>query len=207
MRASTRAASGIMRVLPIWASAELDVTMSNSRSVAFFNSVPMQTEVSWVGTESKLVGIRFLSSTRETETLIGKCLERLTEKRARLGSKAHPLLVADDDQEILGFLTKALTRHGFSVHRASRGFEALELIRELRPALVLLDILMPGIDGVDICKTMRADVEMGDIPVIFLSALDPERLHQVADEAGATDYLSKPVALTDLINLVGKYLK
>jgi DNA-binding response OmpR family regulator len=60
---------------------------------------------------------------------------------------------------------------------------------------------------VDIVKMMRADLEMSEIPVIFLSALDTERLHQVADEAGATDYLSKPVNLSDLINMVGMYLK
>lgn len=80
-------------------------------------------------------------------------------------------------------------------------------MRETRPNLVVLDILMPGIDGVDICKMMRADVEMADIPVIFLSALDPARLHIVADEAGASDYLGKPVALADLINMFGTYLK
>jgi CheY-like chemotaxis protein len=71
----------------------------------------------------------------------------------------------------------------------------------------VLDILMPGIDGLDICKMMRADVEMAEIPVIFLSALDEDRLHQIADEAGATDYLCKPVSLADLLNLIGSYLK
>jgi DNA-binding response OmpR family regulator len=62
-------------------------------------------------------------------------------------------------------------------------------------------------DGVDICKTMRADVELADIPVIFASALDQARLHLVADESGATDYLSKPLTLGDLLNVVGRYLK
>ena len=75
------------------------------------------------------------------------------------------------------------------------------------PALVLLDILMPRIDGADVCKAMRADAEMADIPVIFVSALEIETLHRVADESGASDYLVKPVALSDLFNLVGRYLK
>jgi DNA-binding response OmpR family regulator len=63
------------------------------------------------------------------------------------------------------------------------------------------------LDGVDICKTMRADAEMLDIPVIFVSALNERQLHAVADDAGATDYLQKPVNLSELINLVGHYLR
>lgn len=167
--------------------------------------LPLSAEVSWAGATSGMVGLHFLSVTREAEALIARCMARLAAKRVARGPSS--LLVADDEPAILDFLEKALTRHGFAVHKASRGEQALELVRELRPALVMLDILMPGIDGVDVCKTMRADVEMADIPVIFLSALDPKRLHEVADEAGATDYLSKPVALTALINLVGTYLK
>jgi CheY-like chemotaxis protein len=169
------------------------------------SNLPLSAEVSWAGGQSGMVGLHFLSVGFETEKLINKCLERLAAKRVMRGPST--VLIADDEPAILTFLDKALTRHGFSVHKASRGEQALELVRELRPALVMLDILMPGIDGVDICKTMRADVEMADIPVIFISALDPRRLHEVADEAGATDYLSKPVALSELINLVGTYLK
>ncbi len=167
--------------------------------------LPLQAEVSWVGAGVGMIGLHFLNLSREAEALIAQSLVRLAAKRIARGPSS--LLVADDEPAILTFLEKALTRHGFTVHATNRGEKALELVRELRPALVMLDILMPGIDGVDICKIMRADVEMADIPVIFLSALDPRRLHEVADEAGATDYLSKPVALTELINLVGTYLK
>ena len=178
---------------------EMMLTLDDGRQL------PLRAEVSWAGTASGMVGLHFLNVNREAEVLIDKSLARLAAKRIMRGPSS--LLVADDEPAILTFLEKALTRHGFTVHTASRGEQALELVRELRPALVMLDILMPGIDGVDICKTMRADVEMADIPIIFLSALDPRRLHEVADEAGATDYLSKPVALTELINLVGTYLK
>ena len=95
---------------------------------------------------------------------------------------------------------------GIPVLAASSGPEALALL-SADVDLVLLDILMPGMDGVDICKVMRADIELASIPVIFLSALEAGRLHAVADEAGATDYLPKPTTLTELLNLVGTHLK
>ncbi|MHB8875697.1 MAG: response regulator [Myxococcaceae bacterium] len=167
-------------------------------------ALPMRAEVSRGGSGSRLVGLRFLEVPPE-------CAERIAGSIAR-AVKAAPevtpcIVVADDDPLILDFLAKALSRFGYQIQKARRGEEALSLVREAKPKLVVLDILMPGIDGVDICKMMRADVEMADIPVIFLSALDPSRLHAVADESGATDYLVKPVALADLLNVVGAYLK
>jgi CheY-like chemotaxis protein len=168
--------------------------------------VRLLAEVSRAGTQDGLSGLRFVQPPQEISERISAAVARLSDP-AQHPPKPPSLLVADDDATILNFLDKALTRFGYEVHKARRGEEALALVRETRPNLVLLDILMPGIDGVDICKMMRADIEMADIPVIFLSALDPERLHTVADEAGASDYLSKPVALADLINMVGSYLK
>ena len=168
--------------------------------------VRLMAEVSRDGTADGQSGLRFIDPPPEISARIAAAVARLNAP-AEHQIKPQSLVVADDDPMILNFLDKALTRFGYEVHKARRGEEALALVRETRPNLVLLDILMPGIDGVDICKMMRADIEMADIPVIFLSALDSHRLHTVADEAGASDYLSKPVALADLINLVGSYLK
>lgn len=168
--------------------------------------IPFQAEVSWARNDKRLVGLRFLELTPHAGQLIDAALGRLQQKLAGLTPRSQ-VLVADDEPNILEFLTKSLNKHGYDVRKARRGEEALDMIRELRPQLVILDILMPGIDGVDICKMMRADVEMADIPVIFLSALEESRLHAVADEAGATDFLTKPVHLADLINMVGRYLK
>ncbi len=161
-------------------------------------------EVTRDGNGVRLAGVRFLDLPEEARRRISDAVTRLTPPE---GSRQLAIVIADDDPIILEFLSKALTQYGYVVHKARRGEDAIALVRELKPKLVLLDILMPGIDGVDICKMMRADVDLADIPVIFLSALDPERLHQVADEAGATDYMVKPVALADLINMVGAYLK
>jgi CheY-like chemotaxis protein len=168
--------------------------------------IPFQAEVSWARNDKRLVGLRFLELTPHAERLVDEAVARLEKKLASLAPRSQ-ILVADDEPNILEFLTKALNRHGYDVRQARRGEEALDMIRELRPQLVIMDILMPGIDGVDICKMMRADVEMAEIAVIFLSALDEGRLLSVADEAGATDFLKKPVNLADLLNMVGRYLK
>jgi len=169
------------------------------------SALPLEAEVSWARNDKRLVGMRFVNVGSEAQERLKAAVERLA-RRGRSGARS-PIVVADDEPHILEFLSKALNKSGYEVRKAQRGEEALDLIREVRPALVVLDILMPGIDGVDICKMMRADVEMADIPVVFLSALDTARLHHLADEAGATDYLTKPVNLADLINLVGTYLR
>jgi CheY-like chemotaxis protein/Tfp pilus assembly protein PilZ len=168
--------------------------------------IPVQAEVSWARNDKRLVGLRFLELTPHAEKLIDEAMARLDKKLQSVPTTAQ-ILVADDEPNILEFLTKALNKHGYDVRKARQGEEALDMIRELRPQLVIMDILMPGIDGVDICKMMRADVELAEIPVIFLSALEESRLFAVADEAGATDFLKKPVNQADLLNMVGRYLK
>jgi len=117
------------------------------------------------------------------------------------------LLVADDNPDILEFLQRALSRFGFEILTAEDGTAALTLIQSRRPKLVILDVLMPGIDGAEICRVMRANESLVEVPVLFISALESDALHHLADEAGANDYLTKPMDLTDLINLVGSYLK
>jgi CheY-like chemotaxis protein len=167
--------------------------------------LPLLAEVSWTEPEVGALGLRFVDMSSEASRRGVQALGRRAHaSRERAGNET--IVVADDDPDILNLFTRALTRSGYQVYQARRGEEALDLVRELRPPLVLLDILMPGIDGVEICKAMRADAELADIPVIFLSALDATRLHSVADEAGATDYLSKPILLADLDAMVAAYL-
>ncbi|MBL8951365.1 MAG: response regulator [Myxococcaceae bacterium] len=164
----------------------------------------IRAELTREGPEGRYVGLRFIEL---TEALAAQLKAEVARLAARPASAKPTVLVADDDTSILDFLSKALSKFGYEVLKAKSGPEALSIIREVKPRLVLLDILMPGIDGVDICKVMRADVELAAIPVIFLSALEAGRLHAVADEAGATDYLPKPTTLTELLNLVGSHLK
>lgn len=88
---------------------------------------------------------------------------------------------------------------------SGRGHEALELARTLRPRLLLLDVLMPGIDGTELCQTLRGDTALSALPIILLSAMG-NRLEQVADQAGATDCLAKPLTLGAIKAVVEKYL-
>ena len=104
-------------------------------------------------------------------------------------------------------MTTALSKSGYDVFHATNGDDALDMIRELHPALVVMDILMPGADGAEICKVMRSDAELADIKVVFVSALGEEVLHSVADEAGANDYLAKPLHLSELTEMVSHYLE
>lgn len=195
--------TGLLLVSPVellvGQAVQAVLSLGDDQSLAF------QAEVSWARNDKRLVGLRFVNLSAQAEAVLTSALERFAAQ-AR-GHLRPPIVVADDEPNILEFLSKALHKYGYEVRKARRGEEALDVIREQKPALVVLDILMPGIDGVDICKMMRADVEMVEIPVIFVSALDTARLHQIADEAGATDYLSKPVSLADLLNLVGTYLR
>jgi CheY-like chemotaxis protein len=177
---------------------QLQVTLDDGTPLA------LSAEVTREGPETDYCGLRFLDVDGAAAAALKAQVERLVARPPR---DRQLVLVADDEPDILTFLSWALSRHGFEVLKASTGREAMALIRQARPTLVLLDILMPGMDGVDICKAMRADVELSQVPVIFASALDEGRLHAVADEAGATDYLSKPLLLGDLLNMVGKYLK
>lgn len=176
---------------------EFDMTMDDGSTLAASAEVTRELDDCYRG-------VHFVELSPTGLGVLRAQLERLTARPTRT---RQLLLVADDDAGIREFLTRALSKHGYQVLKASGGQEALALIREERPALVLLDILMPGVDGVDICKTMRADVELAPVPVIFASALDQSRLHAIADEAGATDYLTKPLTLGDLLNVVGRYLK
>ena len=164
-------------------------------------------EVSWAQPGRKLVGVHIVDAAPDLQGRLRDAIRDLRAQQERSREVKLSIVVADDDPGILEFLASALGRHGAEVYQAQNGEEAIQLARALQPALVVMDILMPHLDGADVCKAMRADAELADVPVIFASALDPETLHRVADASGATDYLMKPLALTDLLNLVGRYLR
>lgn len=112
----------------------------------------------------------------------------------------HPIqariLLADDDRLILMTLAEGLTEAGFSVLTASNGEQALELCRTERPDLALLDIRMPGLDGIALANRLRAEV---GVPFVMLTAYDDAHLVRDAVEAGALGYLVKPVDVVRII--------
>ncbi|WP_244625571.1 response regulator [Methylobacterium mesophilicum] len=104
-------------------------------------------------------------------------------------------MVIDDDQATRDLLARFLAREGFHVATAGDGLAGLEQARTRRPRVILLDVTMPRMDGWTVLRTLRADPELGDLPVIMVTVLDEQNL---AFSLGATDYLQKPVDWTQL---------
>ncbi|MFC6489870.1 response regulator [Nitratireductor sp. GCM10026969] len=108
------------------------------------------------------------------------------------------ILVVDDSPEALGFLTRALEEAGITVLVATSGEAALDILGRLTPDIVLMDAVMPGFDGFETCRRIKAQAAIAHVPVIFMTALT-ETEHVVrALEAGGVDYLTKPINLEEL---------
>jgi DNA-binding response OmpR family regulator len=116
------------------------------------------------------------------------------------------ILVADDDDDILLLVTTRLRRDGFDVVQASSGDKALELAREKRPRLAVLDIGMPGLDGLEVLEQIRADEELRDMRVLLLTAKAQESDVRRGYETGADAYVKKPFSPADLAARVRELL-
>jgi DNA-binding response OmpR family regulator len=108
------------------------------------------------------------------------------------------IVIAEDDPDILQLVAIRLERSGYEVHRARDGEQALELVSEHIPDLVVLDVLMPKLTGLDVTRRIRADPATREIPVILLTARVEEGDIKQGFEAGATDYLKKPFSPHEL---------
>jgi DNA-binding response OmpR family regulator len=108
------------------------------------------------------------------------------------------ILVADDDEDILLLVTTRLQRDGFDIISARSGDQALALARERRPALAVLDIGMPGLDGVEVLEHIRADDDLREMLVLLLTAKAQESDVRRGFDAGADAYVKKPFSPADL---------
>lgn len=102
------------------------------------------------------------------------------------------VLVVEDDPETRRFYTDALTRHGFVVDQAHNGHQALTKALESSPDLVLMDIAVPGIDGIELCRRLRADVRTRHVPVLAVTGYDDRHYPDRVRLAGANHVLIKP---------------
>src|SRR3954451_5251038 len=114
------------------------------------------------------------------------------------------VLVVEDDATLASALRYNLERSGYACLVAGDGARALELAKRERPALVLLDLMLPGIDGVEVCKRLRAD---SNVPIIMLTALVEEVDRIVGLEIGADDYVTKPFSMRELMARVRAALR
>jgi DNA-binding response OmpR family regulator len=113
------------------------------------------------------------------------------------------ILVVDDEDDILQFLELVLREKGYDVVTAAGGQEALTRAQIEKPDLVLLDIMMPQMDGWEVLKLLRVDEETSDIPVAMLSARTEAKDRVQGLQEGAIDYICKPFALQELLDKIG----
>lgn len=114
------------------------------------------------------------------------------------------LLVIDDDSAVTDLLSLLLKSQGFEVFATNNSAEGLSMIRELQPDLVVLDLMMPEMDGWEVCRSVR---QFSQVPIIILSALnDPSMIASVLD-AGADDYLTKPTPSRVLVAHINRLAK
>lgn len=121
-------------------------------------------------------------------------------------AKKLSILVVDDTPENLRLLIRMLTEHGYRVRSAPNGEHALATVHKELPDLILLDILMPDIDGYEVCRRLKADEQTRDIPVIFISALDEVFDKITAFSIGGVDYITKPFQLEEVLARVQTHL-
>ncbi|MGE2688589.1 response regulator transcription factor [Mycolicibacterium pulveris] len=107
------------------------------------------------------------------------------------------ILVVDDDRAVRESLRRSLSFNGYSVELAQDGVEALELITNNRPDAVVLDVMMPRLDGLEVCRQLRSTGD--DLPILVLTARDSVSERVAGLDAGADDYLPKPFALEELL--------
>src|SRR5580698_6157201 len=109
------------------------------------------------------------------------------------------ILLIEDDADLFSLLKYNLEKEGFSMSGLQTGKGAVELSRQVRPDLILLDIMLPDSDGLDICKGIRKDPDLAQVPIIFLTARASETDRIVGLELGANDYIVKPFFIRELI--------
>lgn len=114
------------------------------------------------------------------------------------------VLVVDDDRKITGLLQRALTYEGYAVRTANDGKAALAMAAEVPPDLVVLDLMLPSVDGLEVCRRLR---QVGDVPILMLTAKDAVSDRVAGFETGADDYLVKPFALEELLARVKVLLR
>ena len=117
------------------------------------------------------------------------------------------ILVVDDEEDILALLNYNLKEYGFRTRLARDGREGLEAVRSGGVDLVVLDVMMPGMNGTDVCRTIRESPELSDLPIIMLTARSEEEDHVRGLDVGADIYLTKPVSIPVIMSQIRALLR
>jgi two-component system, OmpR family, alkaline phosphatase synthesis response regulator PhoP len=116
------------------------------------------------------------------------------------------ILIVEDDTDLLEILRLALKSEGFSIATARNGLEALKKARSLLPDLIVLDLVLPELDGFAVCETLRLDRALAAVPIIVVTGLASEFTRLAGFEAGASDYVAKPFTPAELVSKVEHWL-
>lgn len=117
------------------------------------------------------------------------------------------MLVVEDDRDIAELVAHHLDKAGYASEILRSGVEVMPAVRERPPALVVLDLMLPGRDGLDVCRSMRADPRTSAVPIIMLTARIDETDRVVGLEVGGDDYVTKPFSPKELVARVGAVLR
>ncbi len=116
------------------------------------------------------------------------------------------VLIAEDHADVRALIRVSLELEDFDIHEAPDGLAALDQARRLRPHLMLLDLMMPGLDGLQVCQQVKADPALRRTKVVMLTARDRADDRRAASQAGADHYLAKPFSPLELLQVVNRLL-
>jgi len=128
------------------------------------------------------------------------------QKKMRQSTVKGTILVVDDEPDIQELVRFNLEREGYDIILADTGEDALELAKSKQPQLIVLDLMLPGLDGLDVCKILRHDVKTQNIPIVMLSAKSQESDIVSGLELGADDYVTKPFSSKVLVARIRRLL-
>ena len=124
-----------------------------------------------------------------------------------MDTKTFKLLLVDDEPDILEILSYPLKNEGFQVHTANNGLEAIKLAKDIQPHLIVLDVMMPEMDGIEACEIIRKDPKISNTLITFLSARGEDYSKIAGFNAGADDYITKPIKPKVLVSKVKSLLR
>ena len=125
---------------------------------------------------------------------------------SREGGKSQKILIVEDNELNMKLFRDLLEAHGYETHQSRDGQEALSMARSVMPDLVLMDIQLPVISGLDVAKALKADDDLKHIPIIAVTAFAMKGDEEKIREGGCEAYLSKPISLTSFLETVEKHL-
>ena len=117
------------------------------------------------------------------------------------------ILLVDDEEDILEFLSYNLIKEGFKIKTASNGKSALKILEKFNPDLIILDVMMPEMDGIEVCESIRKNEKNDDVLILFLTARSEDYSELAGFSAGADDYITKPIKPKLLVSRVNAILK